>query len=55
MNCRKRHPGKGRTPEVLEEIRRIVSMWREYRERYVKLQELVSWARGVVEGLWERP
>ena len=27
MNCRKRHPGKGRTPEVLEEIRRIVSMW----------------------------
>ena len=34
MNCRKRHPGKGRTPEVLEEIRRIVTMWRECRERY---------------------
>ncbi|MBI3371514.1 MAG: glutathione S-transferase family protein [Betaproteobacteria bacterium] len=34
MNCRKRHPGKGRTPEVLEEIRRIVSMWGEYLERY---------------------
>jgi glutathione S-transferase len=34
MNCRKRHPGKGRAPEVLEEIQRIVSIWGECRERY---------------------
>ena len=34
MNCRNRHPGKGRAPEVLEEIRRIVSIWGECRERY---------------------
>jgi glutathione S-transferase len=27
MNVRRRHPGKGRTPEVLAEIDRIVSMW----------------------------
>jgi glutathione S-transferase len=33
MNCRKRHPGKGRTPEVLEEIARIVSIWGDCRER----------------------
>ena len=33
MNCRKRHPGKGRTPEVLEEIARIVSIWGDCRAR----------------------
>ncbi|MGD9952413.1 MAG: glutathione S-transferase family protein [Burkholderiales bacterium] len=27
MNIRKRHPGKGRTPEVLAEIRRVVEIW----------------------------
>jgi glutathione S-transferase len=27
MNIRRRHPGKGRTPEVLAEIRRIVEIW----------------------------
>jgi glutathione S-transferase len=27
MNIRKRHPGKGRTPEVLAEIARIVDIW----------------------------
>jgi glutathione S-transferase len=31
MNIRKRHPGKGRTPEVLAEIARIVSIWSECR------------------------
>jgi glutathione S-transferase len=31
MNIRKRHPGKGRTPEVLAEIARIVQMWSEAR------------------------
>jgi glutathione S-transferase len=31
MNIRKRHPGKGRTPEVLAEIARIVSIWGEAR------------------------
>lgn len=34
MNVRKRHPGKGRTPEVLEEIARIVTLWGECRERH---------------------
>jgi glutathione S-transferase len=34
MNCRKRYPGKGRTPEVLEEIGRVVSIWSECRERF---------------------
>jgi glutathione S-transferase len=27
MNVRKRYPGKGRTPETLEEIRRIEAIW----------------------------
>jgi glutathione S-transferase len=27
MNVRKRYPGRGRTPEVLEEIRRIDAIW----------------------------
>ena len=27
MNVRKRYPGKGRTPEVLQEIRRIDAIW----------------------------
>jgi glutathione S-transferase len=31
MNIRKRHPGKGRRPEVLAEIARIVSIWSECR------------------------
>ncbi|HXI37259.1 MAG TPA: glutathione S-transferase C-terminal domain-containing protein, partial [Burkholderiales bacterium] len=31
MNVRKRYPGKGRTPEVLSEVRRINSIWSEAR------------------------
>ncbi len=31
MNVRRRYPGKGRTPEVLEEIRRIDAIWSEAR------------------------
>ena len=35
MNIRRRHPGKGRTPEVLAEIRRIVEIWRECRKPFL--------------------
>ena len=31
MNIRKRYPGKGRTPEVLAEIARVVEIWSERR------------------------
>jgi len=31
MNVRKRYPGKGRTPEVLSEVKRINSIWSEAR------------------------
>jgi len=31
MNVRKRHPGKGRTPEVLAEIARVIGIWSECR------------------------
>lgn len=34
MNCRKSYPDQGRTPEVLEDIRRIVSIWSECRARF---------------------
>jgi len=31
MNIRKRYPGKGRTPDALADVERIVSMWSECR------------------------
>jgi len=31
MNVRRRHPGKGRTPEAMAEIARIVAIWSEAR------------------------
>lgn len=34
MNIRKRYPDKGRTPEVLAEIARIVAMWSDCRGRF---------------------
>src|SRR5437868_5386526 len=34
MNIRKRHPGKGRTPDVIAEIERITGMWSECRTRH---------------------
>ncbi len=34
MNVRKRYPGKGRTPEVLQEIGRIAALWSECRARF---------------------
>ena len=36
MNIRKRYPDKGRTPEVLAEIARIVAMWSDCRARFGK-------------------
>jgi len=35
MNIRRRHPGKGRTPEVLAEILRIVEIWSECRKPFL--------------------
>ena len=35
MNVRKRYPGKGRTPEVLEEIARIESIWAQAKGPYL--------------------
>lgn len=34
MNCRKRFPGKGLTPEVLKDIERIVAIWTECRSHF---------------------
>ena len=34
MNCRKHLPGKGRTPEVLNDIKRICALWNDSRARY---------------------
>jgi glutathione S-transferase len=34
MNCRASYPGKGRGPGVEEDIRRIISIWRQCRERF---------------------
>lgn len=36
MNCRKRLPGKGRTPEVLKDIERIRTIWNDCRARFGK-------------------
>jgi len=35
MNIRRRYPGKGRTPEVLAEIRRIAEIWSECRKPFL--------------------
>src|SRR3981081_1429390 len=35
MNVRKRYPGKGRTPEVLEEIERVVEIWSKCRQPFL--------------------
>jgi len=35
MNIRRHYPGKGRTPEVLAEIRRIVEIWSECRKPFL--------------------
>jgi len=35
MNIRKRHPGKGRTPEVLAEIERIAAVWSAARRPFL--------------------
>jgi glutathione S-transferase len=35
MNIRRRYPGKGRTPEVLGEIRRIAEIWSECRKPFL--------------------
>lgn len=34
MNCRKRLPGKGHTPEVHKDIERICAIWNDCRSRY---------------------
>ena len=34
MNVRRRPPGKGRTPETLADIARIVAMWSDCRARF---------------------
>src|ERR1700694_39986 len=35
MNVRKRYPGKGRTPEVLKEIERVVEIWSKCRKPFL--------------------
>ena len=34
MNIRRRHPGKGRTPEALADVARIIAIWLDCRERF---------------------
>lgn len=34
MNIRRRHPGKGRTPEALADVARIIALWTDCRERF---------------------
>lgn len=34
MNLRGRYPGKGRTPECLKDIARVVALWTDCRQRY---------------------
>ena len=34
MNVRRRYPGKGRTPESMADVARIVALWTDCRERF---------------------
>lgn len=52
MNCRKRHPGKGRTPEVLEEIRRIVAIWSECRARFAEGGEFLFGRFSIADAMY---
>jgi glutathione S-transferase len=36
MNIRKRYPDKGRTPESMADVARIIAMWSDCRARYGK-------------------
>jgi glutathione S-transferase len=52
MNCRKRFPGKGRTPEVLAEVGRITQMWEECRRRYASGGPFLFGAFSVADAMY---
>jgi len=52
MNIRKRHPGKGRTPEALADVTRIVAMWSDCRARFGAAGPFLFGAFGAADAMY---
>ena len=52
MNIRKRHPGKGRTPESLADVARIVAMWSDCRARFGAAGPFLFGAFGAADAMY---
>ena len=52
MNIRKRHPGKGRTPEALADVARIVAMWSDCRARFGAAGPFLFGAFGAADAMY---
>ena len=52
MNCRKRLPGKGRTPEVAVDIERICALWKDSRANFGKSGDFLFGEFGTI--FWPR-
>jgi glutathione S-transferase len=52
MNCRKRLPGKGRTPEVLKDIERISTLWKDCRAHYGAEGDFLFGRFGIADAMY---
>jgi glutathione S-transferase len=52
MNIRKRHPGKGRTPEALADVARIIAMWSDCRARFGAAGPFLFGAFGAADAMY---
>ena len=52
MNCRKRLPGKGRTPEVAVDIERICALWKDSRANFGKSGDFLFGEFGIADAMY---
>ncbi|MFZ1909501.1 MAG: glutathione S-transferase family protein [Burkholderiales bacterium] len=52
MNIRKRHPGKGRTPDALADVARIIAMWSDCRARFGAAGPFLFGAFGAADAMY---
>ena len=52
MNIRARHPGKGMSPEVEEDIERVVTLWRACRSAYGEGGEMLFGRFGIADAYY---
>jgi len=51
MNIRGRYPGKGRTPECLADIERILAIWTDCRARFGGGGDFLFWGFGIADAV----